>query len=136
MRIFVNEEYGYRLWVWEPNAITPDDLMTIFREEVIPTVYDPETHQDLLIQNPSEQITGIWTPIDLDAPTFSPCPPSYYAHGSKHVVVVAGPFDGEMQIHKGIDTVIHFDTDTHMHTYYAQGSKPVVFEKTPKPSTD
>jgi len=54
LRILVDEEYGYRSWLWEPEQETVDGILEYFQNVV---------QGDWFCEDPSEQFTGSWEPL-------------------------------------------------------------------------
>ena len=90
MKIIVEEEYGYRYWLWNIKASSAEGLEKYFNSVALaPGFYCSGT--------PDKHLTeGEWTEIDWE---------EYKTHMDKN------DFDGHVHIHQDDDSHIKFRTD-------------------------
>ena len=56
MRILIDEEFGYRFWIWEPTQKTAEELTELW------TSLDPSAFETIYF-NPPKGLGGVWTEI-------------------------------------------------------------------------
>ena len=89
MKILVEEEYGYRYWLWEVKNKTNDALETYFRDVIRP-INDGYWYCTGV---PSDHFIGAWTPLEWEE----------YKH-----LIDNEDYDGSAHIHEHHDSWIGF----------------------------
>jgi hypothetical protein len=89
MKIFVDEEYGYRLWCWEPVFASLDELINWWKQTMTKEYVDDFVFYDVT------EIPGEWQELNSDE-QFDPT-----------------KYDGQSSIHTSNDTFLVVDGYTY-----------------------